>query len=296
MGRMLEALKRTEEPNPISEPVLAVAHPGPALEEPAEEEMPFVEVGGPRKSSDKSTEMKLRLEVPSPRPAALLVREPQGVALQSCSQPAPVRSRLASEIIAFHQPDHPVSQQYAALFSQIAGDAGDGVAPVLVLTALVAGAGTTTAVLNLAVVGCGKHAKRICLVDANCDKSAATARLGMATNVGLHEVLAGKIALEKAIHATPIEGLDMLSAGAEAPVGSADAIRWVLAWLQQRYDLILVDGPAWDSADSLRALLPGASAVYLVVDATETDKPQIRAITREAARLGSRLGGLIVAQ
>jgi Mrp family chromosome partitioning ATPase len=72
-------------------------------------------------------------------------------------------------------------------------------------------------------------------------------------------------------------------------------VRWVLAWLRQRFDIILVDAPPVDSGNVLQALLPVATAVYVVVDATETEKPEVRALTRDVARLGSRLGGLIVA-
>ena len=108
---------------------------------------------------------------------------------------------------------------------------------------------------------------------------------------------AGKVALEQAIQKTPIEGLHVLAAGAasETPPSSADALRWVLAWLRQRFDLILVDAPAWDGGEALRAILPAASAVYLVVDATEAGKSEVRALSRDVARLGSRVGGLIVA-
>jgi len=318
MGRMLEALKRTAEPNAFPEPVLAVANPEPVAEEPAEEEMPFIEVGGPRKPQDRGGKFptcpqdsgqignlplqtgnsKTRLEMPAPRPASLQVRAPQSVALQCCPQPVPAHPRVAAELVTFHQPEHPVSQQYAALFAQLPAAPADGAAAALVFTSLAPGAGTTTSLLNLAVAACRKHNKRTCVVDANYRRPAAAARLGVTAAIGLHDVLGGKVALEQALQATPIDHLHVLPAGiaTESVPASADAIRWVLAWLRQRFDLILVDAPAWDGGDGLRALLPAATAVYLVVDATETEKPEVRVVTREVARLGSRLGGLIVAQ
>jgi tyrosine-protein kinase Etk/Wzc len=166
-----------------------------------------------------------------------------------------------------------------------------------VFTALGAGAGTTTSLLNLAVVA-GKSGRRTCVVDANYSRPAAAARVGAGASIGLWEVLAGKVALEQVVQATTIEGLSVLPAGTafnSAPT-NIDAIKWVLAWLRQRFDLILVDAPAWDAQDGLRALLPAAMSVYLVVDISETDKPEIRVVTRQVAKLGSRLGGLIVAQ
>jgi Mrp family chromosome partitioning ATPase len=301
MGRMLETLKRKEQPNPSPEqallpPVIPLGLNGgcPEVEreEPVDEEMPFVEVGGPR----KPVEPKPQLEKPGLRPASLKSYAPQSVALQSCPLPTSPVPHVSTDVIVFHQPEHVVSKQYASMFGQLPNNSANGAAPVLVFTALTAGAGTTTAVLNLAVAGCKQHCKRICVVDANRNRTIAAGRLGVTAVVGLHDVLAGRVALEQAIHTTPIEGLSVLPGGtvAETGYGNADAVRWVLAWLGQRFDYVLVDAPSWDEKNALDALLSVAEAVYLVVDVAEAEKPQVRALTREAARLGSRLAGLIV--
>jgi Mrp family chromosome partitioning ATPase len=289
MGRMLEALKRTEETKPVQEPVLAALALEP--EEPAAEEMPFIEVGGPSKPG----EPKLRLELPAPRPPSLQVWSPQSVALQTGPGAVPPKERVAAELVAFHQPEHPVSQQYAALVAQMADEPVGNAAPVLVLTALAPGSGTTTCLLNLAIAGCKKYARRVVVIDANYLRPAAAARLGVPAVSGLNDLLQGKVALEKAILATSIEHLHVLPGGAAAKSsGSDEAFRWVLAWLGQRFDLILVDAPPWDGGNELRALVSAANAVYLVVDAAEAEKPEVRTVTRELARAGSRMGGLIV--
>ncbi len=313
MGRMLEALKRTEEPKTAGEPVLTAVAPEPMAEDLPEEEMPFVEVGGPRGKPPEATararptppsqpaEAKApapatpRLEVPAPRVASLLMRTPQGVALQS--SPSPKGPRVAAELVAFHQPDHPVSQQYAALFDQLAAETSDDTTPVLVFTSLAAGAGTTTSVLNIAIAGC-RHDKRIIVVDANLRRPAAAHRLGFADSVGLRNVLDGQAALETAIRATPVENLHILGAGggtSPAEVG-VEAWHWIVRWLRDRFDLVLVDAPPWEKGGELQAIIPAASIVYLVVEAAEAAKPDVRAATRAMARIGGRVGGLIVTQ
>jgi len=291
---MLEALKRTEEIKPLSEPVLELPLHEPTKDDAAEETMPFIEVGGPRKQADATP----RLEMPSPRAATLRVRSPESVAFKPCLPPAAPRPRVAAELVAFHQPNHAVTQQYAALFDQLAIEPVDEAAPAFLFTSLAPGAGTTTSLLNLAIAGCQKHAKRIVVVDANWVRPAAAARLGVSAASGLCDVLQGKIALQQAIQPTPVKNLHVLPAGAINEPGETiqDAMRWILAWLQQRFDVVLIDAPAWDSGGNLKALLPRATAVYLVVDATETEQAAVRALTREAARQGSRLGGLIVTQ
>jgi Mrp family chromosome partitioning ATPase len=289
MGRMLEALRHAHEVPP-PEPALR-PEPADAAAEPAEDVMPFIEVGGPRQAVANGA----RLEVPGPRLATLLVPPPPTVRLQPLTKPTP---RVAAELIAYHQPEHAVSQQYSAVFLQMAPEATGSQAGVIMLTATAAGAGTTTALLNLAISGCRQQKRRIVVVDANRDRPAAALRLGIESGVGLHDVLQGRIALEQAVLHTPQSELRLLPAGgtADAAAWPADALRWVLAWLRQRFDLVLLDAPAWADTPLSRALAPLADTVYVVVNASEAEQPLVRAVTRSVMHLGSRVGGLIVTQ
>jgi Mrp family chromosome partitioning ATPase len=299
MGRMLEAFRRSEGELSTSEPVATATCPQPAPEASADEEMPFVEVGGRRKNGESKTppvESMPRLESPSVWQPSLQVWEPRGVALHSSPEPTPTHARVASELIALHHPEHAVSQQYAALFNQLERETADGAAPLLLITALAAGAGTTTVTLNLAVAGCKNYGKRVCVVDCNDQRPAVAARMGLKAAIGLQDVLWGKVALEQAVHKTLVDGLYILPRGTgEAALGSVEAARWAVEWLRQRFDYVLVDAAPLDGDETLKGILEVTSAVYVVVDTTETSKPEVRNLTRNVARLGSRLGGLIVA-
>src|SRR5439155_26370985 len=55
------------------------------------------------------------------------------------------------EMIAYHQPEHPVSVQYRSLAAEIVAQLPGSRPRVLLFTAAGAGAGTTTILLNLAV-------------------------------------------------------------------------------------------------------------------------------------------------
>ena len=317
MGRMLEALKRTDEPKLADDSRVASVTTQSESDEADEVEMPFVEVGGPRKSAETSARLDNtgagkhnspgpRLEMPAPRPTALHARLPQAVTFQPTLSSPSVHGRVAAELVAFHQPQHPVSNQYAALFAQLMEPACDDSSPVFLFTALAGGAGVTTSTLNLAIAGCRQHRKRLVVVDANNIQTAAAARLGLTPAATVYDVLRGKIALEQALEQTPIDNLYMISTKHRSALSAAtpgcdgrnetgtDAFRWVLAWLRQRFDAVLVDAPAWPEIGELSALLCTVTAIYLVVDASESETPAVRTVNREAARLGSRLGGLIV--
>jgi Mrp family chromosome partitioning ATPase len=286
---MLEALKGNGAPAASATVHLAAVCPEP--DEEAGEAMPFIEVGGPRPASPP---LPPRLQAAPPRLAALEPVLPAAVALQ----PATVRptAKVAPELVTLHHPAHEVSRHYAALFAQIAPEpAADG--SVLLLTGLAPGAGTTTTLLNLAVSGCREHRRRIVVVDANCTRPAAAQRLGLVNGVGLAEVLQGKAALEAALQASGTPDLSVLPAGGEEAAGAwtAEALRWVLGCLRQRFDLVLVDAPPWSAAE-MRPLLPAVDGVFLVLDRAEVGQAQVRDATRGLARRGGRVGGLIVTQ
>lgn len=287
MGRMLEALKSNGEITLDRDTVPAAAVAAPPEE--AATDMPFIEVGGPRPAAPS----RPQLEAAPLRLATLQQPLPRGAVLETAPLPRPA-NRVAAELIAYHQPDHTVSRQFASLFLQIVAGAESEEAPVLLLTGLTAGAGTTTTLLNLAIGG-SRQDRRIAVVDANATRPAVAQRLGLGSAHGLADVLQGSVALEKAVLATAQPGLFVVPAGKQQGPWQAEALRWVLSWLRQRFDVVFVDGPAWNTPD-LRELVPATDAAYLVLDATEAAQAQVRSVARGIAQLGSRLGGLIVTQ
>jgi len=232
-----------------------------------------------------------------PRQTTLLLRDPMTVALQPCLdevEPAP-RARLASELIAYHQPDHPVSVQYRGLLGQLIPPSADRKGRTLLFASLASGSGTTTALLNLAISAAVGRQQTV-VVDANLRRPALGHRLGLPATAGLQEVLAGAVALERVIHKTAQADLHALTAGTTAaPTLPTEAIRWVVAWLRERFEVIFVDGPLCTDAE-LAVLLPAADAIYLVVDQAEASQPKVRLATRTISQLGGRVAGYIITQ
>ena len=108
MGKFLETLKQAT-PRRVreEEKVRPAAPPDAAAAEdaPSDEEIPFIEVG-PHKSMDASASV---LAV-RPAPAAVALRP-------APAADGPRMPPFAPEIVAHHQPDHPVSGQYRELLA-----------------------------------------------------------------------------------------------------------------------------------------------------------------------------------
>ena len=143
MGKTLEALKRRTlalAPRPAAEPAAA----------PPVEEIPFIEVGGPRTAVEGSRDVmacpapvaRRSQPVAQPAPAAKpeTPGEPSQWAVQfrplvqeGASVPALPR-QMAAELISFHQPDHAMAAQYRTLLDGLLGQLPGGWGQVLLFT------------------------------------------------------------------------------------------------------------------------------------------------------------------
>jgi Mrp family chromosome partitioning ATPase len=305
MGRTLETLKQGESPRTASPGSATPAEPPPhkcVLDWTLQEEVPFVEVGGPGKNIELSPSLIKHPPQPSrqpPHPA--MGKAAAGVSMMPAvnlneTRPMAVTfepwpglagpAAMAPEIIAFHAPEHRVSKEYTALFDKLAqGLPGPG-PHVLLFYGHKPGVGTSTVLLNLAVVA-ARIRRRVVVVDVNLQRPALAARLGHSGAVGLCDVLGGSLALNQAVLPTAMPTLHLVPAGSLGTKSSPltpEAIAWTVAWLRERYDLILLDGPSIEEAADLAVLAPSAAAIYLVV-------PQSEAINRDVALILSRMGG-----
>ena len=318
MGRMLETLKLGEgrmAPVAISKPEAAPVQDCVTDWEIAEE-VPYVEVGGPNKKVELSPGLMKHPPQAAPRPPHLPAQpapvvapavkpiavyvtpaRPMGVAFEPWPSPMPAPLAVSAEIITYHQPDHATSQAYAALLQTLRAGLKTGGAGVLLLAGLKPKAGTSTVLLNLAVLAAQAQNLRVMLIDGNGQRPALGQRLGLSASAGFMDVIEGAVALEQAIVKTDIAALHLLPTGASSkshrPIG-AESMSWLIAWLRERYDLILIDGPSAEDAAGLAVHLPHADGVYLVLPrgATAAGAGQ-EGVAQSLRRMGGRLCGLI---
>jgi Mrp family chromosome partitioning ATPase len=283
------------------------------------EDVPFIEVG-PHKSMDGSPSVMARVPLPSvpgPRLAVPNTEEPateteeevpmprklHGVAFRPAPDSgdclAAACCRLPPELIAFHQPDHPVSVQYRQVLASVLAVAPEKESQVLLFTGARPGGGTTTVLLNVAVTAARQARRPVVVVDGNLRRPALAGRLGLQGEAGLRDVLAGTAALERALQETGQANLVALTAGTAASGSGvrfvAETLRSLLRQLRQRFDLVLVDGPRWDGQPDVLLLGSACDAVYLVVPEDEAESPQVDDLFQAIPQQGARLGGCILA-
>jgi len=272
------------EPEPPAGPTLV---PVTADDLPADDdEVPHVEVGGPRKREPVGPELL-------PPKAVTLVSAPE-VAFQLL--PSDVRTPVippAPDLIAYHRPDHPAARQYRLLADGIAAQHPAARAPVLLFVPISGRTAGTATVANLAVTRAADGFGRVLVIEAERGRGSSAERFGISVVPGVRELLTRAVPLTLALHRTAVEGIFLLPAG-KSSVGTDEMIRLpaLLDQLRARFDWIVVDAPVWGT-HALDDWVAASDGVYLVIRPDEWDSPHTDVAHDGIARAHGRLRGCV---
>lgn len=154
---------------------------------------------------------------------------------------------------------------------------------VLAVSSAVRGEGRTTTALALAAAFAGTE--RVAVVEADLRNPGIAGLLGLPPDRGLAEVLAGRATLGDAMLRWDTAGVDVLVAGGPGAGLGTDlqgpAMAGVLALLRERYDVVLVDGPAVQESSEAVELARLADGVLLVCRTDSTDADELTAAVDE---------------
>ena len=286
------------------------ADAGPAL---AVEVVPFVEVGGPD-GVVTSIPLPKPATVPLPKPAPL--PEPEADA-----EPEPVRgetteprvlsvafhtfprnglrllpTEVSPELVAYHDPDHPVCAEYRAVRDEILRQFEEPHPRAALFTAASPVSGTTTVLLNVAALFTQDGGGRVLVVDANFARPAVARRLAVAEAPGLAEVLGQTVPLAWALQPTAVDNLQVLTAGQPA-AGTAAAMAAdfprLVAQMRQWFDWVLVDGGVWGDGIGREGLPAACDAVFAVTRQGDIDRPEFAALRASVGATGGLLRGYV---
>src|SRR5579864_3215758 len=189
MGRTLDTLRQPDLQRPVRSamPAMPAGEAPPAecvVDWSLQEQVPYIEVGGPGKGVELSPLLvahpaQAKVQPPHPHLGKALASAKAPEAVAAAAKPAPAvnltdaqpmtvafeawpgphsAGGIAPDVIAYHQPEHPVSKEYAVLLDRMMQGLGSG-PRVLMFNGLARRVGTTTVLLNLAAVA-ARHGQR----------------------------------------------------------------------------------------------------------------------------------------
>lgn len=291
MGRMADIWKTTDRgpatPLPIPGAILTL-DPPLAPETLDDDDVPFIEVGGPspvmkhlEPIAPKATFTAPRIEIVAPTsadiPGFMTVRFEPVYAARIAGR------SFGADFVAFHQPDHAVSVQYRSLVAEIGTQLPGSKPRVLLIVTARAGVGGTTVTLNLGITIARQDGVRATIVDANGERPDLSERIGLAPMPGLRDVAARRTPLGWCLQETLQPNMTALPIGRDGSLGAAEIVP-IIEQLRSRSEWIVIDAGAWN--ESQKPIAEACDGVYLVhADGDTAAKEMIAAISDATGRL-----------
>ena len=201
-------------------------------------------------------------------------------------------------VLAVEQPDDLTIEAIRSLRTSLHFGLLDARTPTLTITSSHPGAGKSFLAMNLAVVA-AQAGQSICLVDADMRRGQLRRYFGQERNApGLAEVLAGDIAVDKAVIPGPVDGMHFLGTG-RYPPNPADILMRremteLIDWCSEHFDLTLFDAPPVLAVTDPVILAKSTGAAIFVARHALTEMGEIEASIKTFAAAGLKFSGTVL--
>jgi capsular exopolysaccharide synthesis family protein len=205
-------------------------------------------------------------------------------------------ARVEPHLVAISQPRSAYCEQFRALRTRIL-QAGERMQMrAFVVTSPGIAEGKTLTALNLGWLLAQTEGVRALIIDSDLRRPCATDYFGIDANVGLSEVLVGKLDLEDAIVRLDPAGLYLLPGGQPrddvAELLSGPTYTRILTEARRMFDYVIIDAPPLGIFTDANVLMSRADGAMLVVRAGKTRYSVVDKLLEQIPR--ERLLGVIL--
>lgn len=210
-----------------------------------------------------------------------------------------VDSKIDPRVVAFHEPNCPVAEQYRMLRTNIQSLSVRKNLKSFVISSAIQGEGKTVTTANLAFVLAGDlNAKTVLLVDADLRKGRVSRLLGLDPRPGLSELLSNGTPLQDALIDIGVKNLTILPAG-KIPKNPAELLgsvkmKQTLTELRGKFDYVLFDAPPVMSVTDPGVLGAQNDGIFLVVQAGRTQRTSVQHAEHLLAQAHAKILGYIL--
>jgi len=196
------------------------------------------------------------------------------------------------------EPKSIVAEAYRTIRTAVFFGVPKDEAKTILITSPAPGDGKSTVASNLAIT-MGQAGQKTLLLDADFRKPMQHRIFEISSREnGLSNVVAGVLNIEEAVQPGPVEGLDVISCGAEVPnpseVLNSEAFSRLLSELSARYDRVIIDSPPVGPVADSQILSALCDVTILVLRAEVSTRRQSQHACDSLLGVGGHLLGAIV--
>lgn len=203
-------------------------------------------------------------------------------------------------LVLFHEPAGFRAEQVRSLRNRLVAMNPDGEPKTMVVTSAVRGEGKTVAAINLAMALAELERHQVVLVDADLRRPACEKYLNLNADVGLADVLMGRLPVEKAVRPAGHRNLMLLGAGTRvdnpAEVLGSSRLDELFRRLKEKYQYVVIDTPPVLPSTDAGVLSARADGTLLVVRLEKSSKKQSRDALRVLQDMGGNVLGTFVTE
>ena len=204
--------------------------------------------------------------------------------------------QVASKILVRDIPRSPISEAYRMLQANLEFLSSDKELKVIVVTSSVPQEGKSTLCANLAVA-IAQSERRVLIIDADMRQPSQHKIWNLLNQVGLSNVLVGKVETETAIKKV-MDNLHVLSAGVTPPnpmaILKSQRMTSLIKMFSSSYDFVIIDTPSLNVAADAPILGKMVDGILLVVRPGVVDSASSAAAQEFLEQSGQNVLGMVI--
>ena len=217
--------------------------------------------------------------------------------LATLSRADRIDEKVDSSIVTLHKNRSSLAEAFRGIRTAVFFGCQQGNIKVIQVTSPVPGDGKSTVAANMAV-SIAQSGRRVCIIDCDFRRPRVAKIFGLKEDIGLVQVIGGKVELEDAIQQTSIENLFSVTCGRRpgnpSELLSSERFADSLASLREQFDFVIVDTPPMLVVSDPANVAGLVDAVLLTVRLRRNLKPIATRAAQMLHSINANMLGVVV--
>ena len=200
-------------------------------------------------------------------------------------------------LVTQNDPKNPAAEAYRVIRTSVQFAQAGKELQTIALTSCTPNEGKSTTIANLAVV-LTQAGKSVLLIDCDMRNPTVHKNFNLSNKVGLSSCISMGTAVDDAVQATAIEGLDALTSGVIPPNPSellgSERMQNILQRAKEEYDYVLIDTPPVLPVTDSLVLGRMVDGLILVIDSGEIKVEMAREVKNQLVHAGANILGVVL--